>query len=352
MIDFKDRFIRPHTSIAETIQRMDSMEKPVLVVNEQHKLVGMVSDKDIRIGLLQGIALEQPVSTIMDTQPPTVEAGQSRKVASEIMHRLDIEYLPVVDGDGRVVGMEFGEAIGRSAAVETLVVLMAGGLGTRLHPITRSIPKPMLQVGEQPLLEIIIRNFIAQGYRRFVLSLNYKAEVISNYFGDGTAWGAEIRYVYEAKPMGTAGGLSLLEEEPESPFIVMNGDLLTSVNFRRLMDYHNRHRTLATMCVHNYAFQVPYGMVESQGVHLIAVVEKPEWQSYVNAGIYVIDPAALRLIPRDRFFDMPELFRQIRRRNDEAVVFPIYENWLDIGSKDDLDRARREWSMLEKDAHN
>jgi NDP-sugar pyrophosphorylase family protein len=224
------------------------------------------------------------------------------------------------------------------------VVLMAGGLGSRLRPLTDECPKPMLRVGNKPLLETIIETFIEQGFRRFFISVNYMADTIKEYFGDGSRWGAEIQYLEETSRLGTAGALSLLPEKPQAPLLVMNGDLLTKINFRQLLDFHREHHAQGTMCVREYEFQVPYGVVKMDHHRITGFEEKPIQRYFVNAGIYVLEPQALQHIPHGVFFDMPSLFQTLMADRQEAVVFPIREYWLDIGHMADYDRANGEFA--------
>jgi len=220
--------------------------------------------------------------------------------------------------------------------------LMAGGLGSRLGELTKDTPKPLLKVGTKPILEVILENFISHGFHRFYISVNYKAEMIRDYFGDGSRWGVEIRYLHEHKRLGTAGALSLLPDNPTLPVLVMNGDLLTKVNFRQLIDFHNETNSKATMCVREFELQVPYGVVQIANHRLRAIEEKPVQRFFVNGGIYVLSPDMLQFIPEDSFYDMPTLFDEIIARGEETSVFPIREYWIDIGRADDFERANDE----------
>ena len=223
---------------------------------------------------------------------------------------------------------------------------MAGGTGTRLRPLTENSPKPLLTVGDKPLLEGIIENFVRQGFSKFFISVNYLAESIKDHFGDGAKWGAHIIYLDEDKPLGTAGALKLLPEKPTSPVIVMNGDLVTKIDFRDVLDFHSTQSSVATMCVREYDFQVPFGVVETQGAMIQSIDEKPVHKFFVNAGIYVIDPDALEIIPDDQKFDMTELFDQLVQGSQPAAAFPVHEYWMDIGRLDDFHRANKDAKML------
>lgn len=347
MKDLVDILISPSTTILDAIQAIEKGALQIaLVVDEDRRLLGTVTDGDIRRGLLRGVGLDQPVAQVMNAKPHSVPATAGRDGALALMRQLLIHQVPVVDAQGRITGLEWLDQLVQPPTADTWVVLMLGGLGTRLRPLTEDVPKPMLPVGGRPLVETIIRNFVDQGYRRFFFSVNYKAEMFRDYFGDGARFNAEIDYLVEDKRLGTAGALSLLPERPKGPVIVMNGDLLTSINFEHLLTFHHEHKALATLSVREYSFQVPYGVVTTEGAHLTAIVEKPVQNFFVNAGIYVISPEALDLIPADQFFDMPQLFDKILAAKGGASVFPIREYWLDIGRFDDLERARTEFDRV------
>ncbi len=222
------------------------------------------------------------------------------------MKRRSLRHLPILNAHKQVVGLYY-----RKTQVtprrKNPVVLMLGGLGMRLRPLTETVPKPMLPVGNQPILETIVKHIADQGFTEFYFCINYLGEKIRQYFGDGKQWGIRITYIEEIKPMGTAGALSLLPKLPGLPLIVMNGDLLTKVDFRSLLDFHAEHENCVTTCVREYSHQVPYGVIEMQGPYINQLVEKPVYRYFVNAGIYCLSPEVLSKIPQDSFYDMPTL---------------------------------------------
>ncbi len=337
--------IKKDASVLEAIKAIDNGAKQIaFVVNEEGCLIGAVTDGDIRRGLLQNVQLNDSVQIIMKKDPLKVKDGENKDNILEIMHKYSVHQIPVVSEDGKIVRIEWiDDLITPKKKEDTWIVLMAGGLGTRLRPLTQHTPKPMLPVGGRPLLENIIRNFVEQGYRRFFLSVNYKAEMVRDYFGDGSAFDAEISYLEEDKRLGTAGALSLLPNRPHSPIIVMNGDLLTAVNFQYLLKFHAEHDAVATICAREYSFQVPYGVMETEGSYLTGIVEKPMQRFLVNSGIYVVSPEALDFIPQNQYFDMPQLFDELLEKQQKTSVFPIHEYWLDIGRFDDLEKAQGEF---------
>lgn len=347
MKDWKKVLINADMSLRETIRVIDSGAlKIALVVDADQKLLGTVTDGDIRRGILRGCSLEDSVQQVLNRTPTVAAQNEGKDQILALMRLRQVYQIPVIDGDGRVVGLEIVERILETPRYDNCVILMAGGLGSRLKPLTDDTPKPLLKVGGKPILETILENFIHYGFTNFRISVNYKGELIENYFGDGSRWGARIEYLRESKKLGTAGALGLLPERPSLPVLVMNGDVLTKVNFQQLLEFHREHRALATMCVREYDFQVPYGVVTVDNHRILNIEEKPVQRFFVNAGIYVLEPEALDLIPEDTFFDMPTLFEKVVAQEKETAVFPIREYWLDIGRMDDFQRAEGEFGKV------
>lgn len=347
MSGWKDVLVSAQTPIREVIRKLDeSALQIVLVVDENNRLQGTVTDGDIRRSILKALSLDEPVQRIMNPQPTVARVDEGRDSILAAMQIKQLHHIPLVDENRRVVGLETIDEFVRPRIRENRVVLMAGGLGSRLRPLTDDCPKPMLKVGNKPLLETILENFIEYGFRRFYISVNYMAEAVKSYFGDGSRWGADICYLQEDQKLGTAGALSLLPEKPAESLLVMNGDLLTKVNFNHLIDFHLNHHAKGTMCVREYDFQVPYGVVKIDNHRITGIDEKPVQRFFVNAGIYVLEPEALDLIPSNTYFDMPTLFEKLIERQQEAAVFPIREYWLDIGHLADFDRANGEFTKV------
>ena len=346
---WEEILVLPQTSLREAAQILDANAlQIVLVVDEDRRLLGTITDGDIRRGILKGIALTEPVRGVMNPKPSVARVEDSRDSILVEMKRKTLHHMPLVDGGGRVIGLDTLDELINPQIKKNRVVLMAGGLGSRLRPLTNDCPKPMLKVGGKPLLETILENFIEHGFRHFYISVNYMSEVVKTYFGDGSRWGVEINYLQEDQRLGTAGALSLLPEKPVEPLIVMNGDLLTKVNFGQLIGFHAEHNAQATMCVREYDFQVPYGVVKIDNHRITGIDEKPTQRFFVNAGIYVLDPGTLDLISPNTFFDMPSLIEKLIEQKDETVVFPIREYWLDIGHLADYERANGEFALVFK----
>ncbi len=347
MKDWDKCLIVSSASILEAIKLIDNSALQIaVVVDEQKRLLGTVTDGDIRRGILQGIPLEKPVEMIMNPSPTVAKENQKKYSILAKMKSKSLQQIPIVNAEGIIVGMEVLKDLIYSSAKPNSVVLMVGGLGSRLSPLTNSCPKPLLKIGTKPILETILENFIEYGFEKFYLAVNYKAEMIKSHFGDGTKFGVDIQYIHEEQPMGTAGALSLLPQKPKEPIFVMNGDLLTKVNFQHLLDFHIAHQSKATMCVREYNYQIPYGVIEVNKGQVTQIKEKPIVSAFVNAGIYVLDPAVLEMIPQNNFFDMPELFQKVIEQKNQTTAFPIREYWLDIGQMDDFERAKGEFSEV------
>jgi dTDP-glucose pyrophosphorylase len=347
LANWKEILISPQLTIREVLKIIDSSSMQIaLVVDANNRLLGTITDGDIRRGILKGISLDADVKQIMNPHPTVARSYERRDIVLAVMKLKRLNHIPVVDDEGCVINVETLQNLIRLDEKDNWVVLMAGGLGNRLRPLTDDCPKPLLKVGGKPVLETIMENFMEYGFQKFYLSVNYKAEMIKAYFGDGSRWGAEIRYIHEEKKMGTAGALSLIPEKQTQPLLVMNGDLLTKVNFQQMLDFHSEHQAQATMCVREYNFQVPYGVVKMDKHRLTGIDEKPIERFFVNAGIYILEPKALEFIPPNEFFDMPNLFKKIIENNGETTVFPIREYWLDIGQVNDFERANGEFTEV------
>lgn len=344
MDDWKKAIILPDVKIHEAIAIIDQSSLQIAVVaDEEGTLLGTVTDGDIRRGILKGISIDGPVSLIMNPHPIKIPKMTDRKSILNILKVNKVRHLPVVDDMGHVVGIERLDELLTETRCDNWVVIMAGGLGKRLGTLTRSCPKPMLKIGSKPVLETILEQFLRQGFSRFCFSVNYKAEQIKEYFGDGSKWGAEIHYIDESRQMGTAGSLSLFPFEAQEPIVVMNGDILTKLSFEQLLSFHLEHQAKATIAVTAYDYQVPYGVIKANRDRLIGFEEKPVYASFINAGVYVLNPEVLSVIPRDSRFDMNSLFEAMLQNNEPVCVFPIREYWIDIGRISDFHQAGKDY---------
>ena len=347
MDDWKKILIAPQTEIHKAIEMIEKNALQIaLVIDQDHKLLGTVTDGDVRRGLLKGIPLDSPVRQIMNKNPVTIPFIKDRKSILNILKVNKLRHLPVVDDFGCVIGIERLDDLLQSSRKENWVVIMAGGMGRRLSPLTDACPKPMLAIGEKPILETTIKNLFDQGFYRFCISICYKADQIKSYFGDGSKLGVEILYIEEEKMLGTAGPLSLFPVKTENTIIVMNGDILTKLSVDQLIDFHEKRQTQATITVHSYDYQVPYGVIKSSKDRLIGFEEKPVYTSLVNAGIYAINPEVIARIPKDSYYDMDQLFRNMLSDEEPLSIFPIREYWIDIGTVEDFNQAKLDFNEV------
>ncbi len=346
-LNWRDALVGP---VSPTKKAIEIIEKGgiqiAFVCDDDRLLLGTVTDGDIRRGILRGISLDDPVERIMRKMPVTAFPHEDRQEILARMRQKQVRQIPLVDEEGRLQGVEILDELLTNQNRPNFVVLMAGGLGTRLRPLTDHLPKPLIRVGNKPILETILENFIQYGFKRFFISVNYKDDMLKSYFEDGSRWGVTVEYICEETKMGTAGSLSLLPEKSNYPVIVMNGDLLTKINFQHLLDFHKDHGADATLCVREYDFQVPYGVVKTDHQKVYAIDEKPVHKFFVNAGIYVLNADVLSGIEKNMALDMPQLFAKLMAEKKEVAAFPIREYWLDVGRLDDLERAHGEFAQV------
>ena len=343
--DWKRITLTPDTSIREALLNLDrSSMQIVLVADAAGRLLGTVTDGDLRRALLRGATLESPVEQAMNREPCVGRQQESPLIWQQRMQRNALRHLPILDRDGRLVDLIHDKPKG-PARWPNPVVLMLGGLGMRLRPLTRKVPKPMLMVGDKPILETILEHVAQQGFSHFYFCINYLGEMIRDHFGDGSRWGVQIEYVEEKQRLGTAGALGLLENPPEQDILVMNGDLLTKADLGALLSFHREHRHQATVCVREHRQQVPYGVMEMNGTRITRLVEKPIYRYFVNAGIYALSPEAVERVPKNRPYDMPQLLSDLMRRQLPVGGFPLTEYWLDIGQLPDFERAQADFDL-------
>lgn len=339
--------IGPDSPLREALEKIDRAgTRMVLVVDEARRLRGSLSDGDIRRGLLRGLTLSDPVMSAMHVDPVTADVRENRDAILTRMRKLGLYQMPIVDAAGTVVGLETVDDLLTTPVRDNPVVIMAGGRGTRLAELTHEVPKPMLKVGERPLLETIVTNLATQGFHKIHLAVNYKADQIERHFGDGSAFDVSIDYLREERPLGTAGALSLLKDAPTLPMIVTNADLLTKENYGHMLDRHVESKADATMAVRNYEMQVPFGVVRESDRGIEAIDEKPVQRFVVSAGMYVLSPQVFALIPRDQPIDMPALFELIMTRNMQTRCHHIDGYWLDIGRMADYERANLDFAEM------
>ena len=339
---WRDSIVQINTPIKVAIERLSAIGiKIVLVLDDDHRLLGTVCDGDFRRGMLNGLSLEDPVEKIMNKNPRTVNTGTGRLEILKLMNDTKILQIPIVDKDDLVIGLHLWDDISVQAKYSNIMVIMAGGKGSRLHPQTENRPKPMLLVAGIPILEHIIKRARSQGFNHFIIAINYLGQIIEDYFKDGQKFGVKIDYLHEDTPLGTAGALSLLSYKPEKAFIVTNGDVITDINYSNFLEYHTVQNAAATVAVHTHEFQIPYGVVQINGLEIESYEEKPIVSSFINAGVYALDPDILDFITEPKFRDMPEILDISRGLKKKVIVYPLHESWIDIGRPIDLEIANK-----------
>ena len=335
------RAIIPSTaSIRAAMEAIDrDVSRIALLVGAGGELVGTVTDGDARRAILAGTSLDSPASSIMKAQPVVAERDMTDDEIVALMLTRSVRQVPVVDESGRVLDIKLLDRMTRTAEEPVPVLIMAGGLGRRLGDITRYIPKPLVEVAGRPILATLIQDLAAQGFRRVILSVGHKAELIERYFGDGRRFGVTISYVRDGRPLGTAGAIAAALPQLEREFIVTNADLLTRVNFGELVAFHRAERDDLTIGIIESTYELRYGLVEIDGTRVTGIREKPELRHFVNGGIYVLEPKLGRLVPADTRFDMDQLIRAALKQGFRVGCFPIHEFWADIGEPADLKQA-------------
>jgi len=323
-------------SLPRVVQRLEAAQSDMLiVVDEQRRLQGVIRQQELQRALLNG---RPHLAELVIPQPPCLHT-EAPGVQPDTLPRSPYRFLPVLDAQRRVVAVT--EVHPRHWRYRSNpVVIMAGGLGKRLGDLTREIPKPMLPLGSKPILHLMLDNLLERGFGKFYFCVNYKAEVIREYFGDGSQFHAQIHYVEESEPLGTAGSLNLIARELTEPFLVMNGDLVTTLNFESLLDFHLEKEALGTMCLHEFSYQLPFGVVNTRQSRILSVEEKPYQQHFINAGIYVLNPQALSYLSPSGYCDMTTVFERMLAAEAAIHAYHINEFWMDIGQRHDYETTR------------
>lgn len=333
--------INPDNTLEEAIQALNSGgRRIVIVINRDSRLLGIITDGDIRTALLEKMGMETKAEEFMNSNPYLATEEESKESILEKMHERNILAVPIIDSKGRIKALETIHETIKTPRIENPVILMAGGYGKRLHPLTQETPKPLLKVDSEPILETIIKQLADFGFYNFFISTHYKSRMISDYFKDGSQLNVKIDYIHEKEPMGTAGVLTLLPEEfSEFPIILMNGDLATELDFKSLLKNHNESNSTITICVVEYDFQVPYGVIEMKKSKVKNIVEKPTHKFFVNAGIYIINPEVIAELTDPSYLDMTDLLKERIEKGNGINIFPLFEKWLDIGRITELNKA-------------
>ncbi|MDA9244102.1 nucleotidyltransferase family protein [Amylibacter sp.] len=350
MESWRKVLLGPDETLKTAIEVLNK-EKPriVLVVDGSERLLGTLTDGDIRRSLLRNCTMETSIDEIMNRNPRVAAPEENKSVITERMIKYSLLQMPIIDDDKVIQGLEIIRHTDKNKIHNNPVLIMAGGFGKRLRPFTEDIPKPLLKVGTKPILETILKQFIECGFHLFYISTHYKAEMIREYFGNGDKWGVTIHYIHEETPLGTAGALGLLPKDfPDLPMLVMNSDVLTAVNYQHLLMFHQEQSGVASVCVREYEFQIPYGVIEKEGYKIKSITEKPTHKFFVNAGIYVLDSHLVKKIDSKAYLDMPTLLEQYIKSGDQVNMFPVHEYWLDIGRVKEYEQAQTEIHRLTK----
>jgi dTDP-glucose pyrophosphorylase len=344
--NWREALIKPEATLQEAIHVIDNAALQIaLVIDELESLAGVVTDGDIRRALIRGMSLDHSVAEVMNVKPKVASVNDSKTKLISMMEAHSLNHLPVLDDNGKVVRLETLLELYKQPQFQNPVFLMAGGFGTRLRPLTDNCPKPLLEIGGKPILETTLENFVRSGFKKFYIAVHYMADRIKDYFGDGQRWGVQISYIEEREPLGTAGALGLVSDDmPDLPMIVMNGDILTQIDFSRLLAYHNEQKGIATLCVRQYEYQIPYGVISIEAQRVTGIVEKPVHSCFASAGVYVLNPSLVKTVGKRQQIDMPELLSRQISAGELISMFPIHEYWLDIGKESDFLRAQGEFS--------
>lgn len=346
----KELFVTPDSTIGEVVACIDRSGKIsiALVVDEHGRLINTLSDGDVRRGLLAGFDLDDCASALLEIKartphpvPVAAPVGTSETELLRMMQLQAVRQIPLLETDGVVSGIVSLAQLLPQATRELRAVVMAGGFGTRLRPLTDDTPKPMLPLGGRPLLEYVIEQLKSTGISRVVVATHYRPEKITSHFGDGSAFGVDIEYLREDVPLGTGGALGLLRRS-DDPLLVINGDVLTGMDFRSMFAYHQENRADMTVGVRRYEMKVPYGVVDCDGERVRGLREKPEISFFVNAGVYLLEPTVLDLVQPHQHLNMTDLVTQLVDAGNSVVSYPICEYWIDIGQHDDYGRAQED----------
>ncbi|WP_195962670.1 nucleotidyltransferase family protein [Clostridium tyrobutyricum] len=336
----KNLFSKENSSIKSILSVLDKGAKGIaFIIDDTDKLIGTITDGDVRRAILSGANLQDDISNIVHRNPVCISCDTNREKIRDIFIKKAVKVIPVVDGENRVVDLISINDILLPEGKENPVIIMAGGLGTRLKDLTKEVPKPMLKVGHNPILQHIIANFKQYGYNKILISVNYKSEIIENYFQDGLAYGVKIEYIKENKRLGTAGGIKLAEDYIDKPFFVINGDIFTNLNVENMMKFHVKNKFDITVGTRKHSFQIPYGVIETENNYIKHIKEKPKIEYLINAGVYCLNPNLISLIPDNKYFEITDLIDICIKNGAKVGSYEITDYWMDIGRMEDYNKV-------------
>jgi dTDP-glucose pyrophosphorylase len=311
----------------------------VLIVDTSNNFLGTVTDGDIRRGILKGFGLNSPISHVMNSDALVVNEEISEEAVLQLMNANKILQIPIVNSQKNICGLYSWDEINLITSRPNLMIIMAGGKGTRLMPYTKDLPKPMVAINKKPMLQHLIEKACREGFKNFLLIIHHLGHVIQDYFGNGNKFGINIEYLIEDEPMGTVGGLGMIEKIITEPFVVTNADVISDVNYGYMIDFHKRNLADATMAVRSFEWQNPYGVVDLKGIDILNFNEKPIIKNHINAGIYVLSPLTLAQLKKGMKLDMPDFLMHLKNENYKVIAYPIHESWMDLGRPVDLSLA-------------
>ena len=349
MQNWKKLILPKDSSVKDVITTLNSSggAQVVLVTDQLGTLLGTITDGDLRRHMLTDQWLESKAEDVMHKEYLSVGPDVHKAAVLKIMREHMIRQIPVVDQNKMLLNVFLLNELIEEPAKHNHVLIMAGGLGKRLSPLTDNTPKPMLVVGGKPILQTIVENFIAEGFSNFVLAVNYLGDQIKEYFGDGERWGVSIKYLFEENRLGTAGAASLLPKDiSDLPIIVTNGDVLTRVKYSHLLNFHAQNNTALTVCLRDHQIEIPFGVVSLQGAQVTGISEKPIENYHVSAGIYVMNPEVLNYLSHGKYKDMPELITDLIGSGQKIGGYPVHEYWADVGRHEELQLAMKEYSTV------
>ena len=341
MTSWIDTVLEPEASMADAVQTLEMSRKfgICLILDREKKLLGTITNGDIRRALIKQLSMDTPVSEVMNKDPAVVRSSYTLLEVRKLLVDRFVEMVPVLDDRGHVIDLVGSDSASRKYS-GVPVLLMAGGFGKRLLPLTEKLPKPLLKVSGKPIIQLIVEQLAAQGFRNIFVSVHYRGDMIRDFLGDGEEWNVDFRYLEEDRPLGTAGALSLLPNMGASgPLLVINSDLMTKLDYRWIIDFHNARGGGATVCTREYSLEIPYGVVEIEDQSVKGILEKPLQRYQVNAGIYVLDQEAIDIVSKEQMIDMTDVLIQQISANRKVNAYPIHEDWTDIGRHSDYRRA-------------
>lgn len=311
----------------------------LLVIDGGERVLGLITDGDLRRGIVGGEGLESPVTKVMSRKFLAARDDDNRAYALDMMIAQKIRHLPIIGNDGKLKGIHFLSHLVGHKNRPNIAVIMAGGRGVRLRPITENCPKPMIRVAGRPILERLVLHLVSHGITHIYLAINYMGEMIEDYFGDGSKYGCNISYLREKEMLGSGGALSLLPEKPAQPFFVINGDLVTDIDVGAMLDFHERRNAVATIASKQVFSKISYGVIEKTDDVLVDIIEKPTMQHEINIGCYVLSPECLSYIPAGVQFPITDLFGHLQKEKKTVCVYETQEEWIDVGQPEDLKKA-------------